>query len=223
MVEKTATDADKVNFLRSAAVLTSFGPGTMLLTSDGEIPVEWLDTQHRLVTRDHGAQPILEINRIRMLRSDLLRHPELGPVVIEPDVFGASIPEHHVRISPNSLVLYRSPRAELHFGSSEVLVPGIVLADTMPLRRPGDTTFVYTQILMQRHELLYVEGMWVGSLFVADLNAMDTLGDDALVAALGKSPMVAARPILTQSEARVLVDQDLNARQANNTLDRSQQ
>ncbi|MCR8825106.1 Hint domain-containing protein [Pseudosulfitobacter koreensis] len=221
MDKDETTGNDSIEVLRSAAVLTSFGPGTMLHTTEGEVPIEWLDTGHKLLTLDHGAQPIVQINRIRLLRSDLRRHSELSPVVLPPDTFGPSIPGHHVRISPNSLVLYRSPRAELDFGSSEVLVSGNMLAEPMPLRRPGDTTFVYTQILMQRHELLSIEGMWVGSLFVADLNAMDTEKDDPLVAALGKTAMVAARPILTRTEARALLAQDLGGRSIQTRLDLS--
>lgn len=204
---------DRTDVLRAAAVLTSFGPGTMLQTDEGEVPVEWLDTQHKLVTRDHGLQPILRVSRTRLLRSDLQMHPEFAPVVMPPDAFGPSIPGHHVRLSPNSLVLYRSPRAELYYGTNEVLVPGMVLADPMPLRRPGDSTFVYTQILMQRHELLYIEGMWVGSLFVADFNAVCADEDPQIAAALGTGPAVAARPVLTQAEARMLVDQDLGKAQ----------
>lgn len=219
----TRQGADRTGFLRAAAVLTSFGPGTMLQTDEGEVPVEWLDTQHKLVTRDHGAQPILRINRIRLLRSDLQQHPEFAPVVMLPDTFGPMIPGHHVRLSPNSLVLYRSWRAQLHYGTNEVLVPGATLADKMPLRRPADTTFVYTQILMQRHELLYIEGMWVGSMLVADLNTIGSVGDDGLVAVLGKTPMIAARPILTQDEARGLVDQDLAEGQAVGVCDTSSQ
>ncbi len=209
MDRTTRPQTDRTDVLRAAAVLTSFGPGTMLQTDEGEVPVEWLDTQHKLVTRDHGVQPILRITRTRLLRSDFQMHPEFAPVVMPPDAFGPSIPGHHVRLSRNSLVLYRSSRAELHYGTNEVLVPGAVLGDPMPLRRPGDSTFVYTQILMQRHELLYVEGMWVGSLFVADFNLTNSDEDRAIAAALGDQPVQAARPVLTQAEARVLVDQDL--------------
>ncbi|UOA28534.1 Hint domain-containing protein [Pseudosulfitobacter sp. DSM 107133] len=205
----TGPDANRTDISRDAAVLTSFGPGTMVLTEEGEVPVEWLDSQHMLVTRDHGLQPILRINRIRLLRSDLNRHPEIAPVVLPPESFGRGVPVHHVRLSPNSLVLYQSWRAELHYGSNEVLVPGAAMAQQMPLRRPGDSVFVYTQILMQQHELLNVEAMWVGSLFIADLNVISTIHDPMLAAALGKAPMIAARPILTLAEAGALIAQDL--------------
>lgn len=218
----TGPVADRTEVLRGAAVLTSFGPGTMMQTDEGEVPVEWLDTGHRLVTHDHGAQPILRINRMRFLRSDLNRHPEIAPVAMAPDTLGSGVPAHHVRLSPNSLMLYRSWRAELHFGSSEVLVPSAAMGGAVPLRRPGDTTFVYTQILMQRHELLNVEGMWVGSLFLADLNVISAIDDPILANALGNSPVVAARPILTLSEAGVLLAQDLGKDQADQRRDAPQ-
>ena len=51
--------------------------------------------------------------------------------------------------------------------------------------------------------------MWVGSLFVADFNLTNSDEDRAIAAALGDQPVQAARPVLTQAEARVLVDQDL--------------
>jgi hypothetical protein len=37
------------------AGLPGLGPGVEVMTSEGALPVEWLATGDRLITRDHGA------------------------------------------------------------------------------------------------------------------------------------------------------------------------
>ncbi|MEL6102000.1 MAG: Hint domain-containing protein [Pseudomonadota bacterium] len=182
----------------------SFGPGTMLMTRDGEVPVEWLETGDALLTRDGGYATILEITRNRLSGPYLRRRPEMAPVCIAAGSLANGLPAYDILVAPNQLLLYRSPRASLHFWSIDVLIPAQALASLQasPAKTPPhDLTL--TQLRLPSHELLMSEGIWLGSLL--EPAQKDDHGDTVARA------MQAARPILSMEEARLLLEADTGA------------
>lgn len=62
------------------SVLSGLGPGSYVMTSQGELPVEWLAVGDQLVTRDHGLQPLRHIERTRGTEDNPLPDPLVLPL-----------------------------------------------------------------------------------------------------------------------------------------------
>ncbi|MGP3696194.1 Hint domain-containing protein [Rhodobacter sp. NSM] len=137
----------------------SFAHGTMISMADGsQRPIESLRCGDRVLTRDHGAQPIRWIGN-----ATLRAVGAFAPVVITRDVLGNMgdlvVSQHH-RI----FLYYRRRREELP--TAEVLVQArhLVNGDSVYLREGG---FIdYFSLVFDRHEIVYAEGVPAESLMV---------------------------------------------------------
>ena len=129
------------------------GPGTMVETEDGEIPVEWLETSDRVLTRDNGFQPILWIGRRRVDPGIMRRNAGCGLLCIPAGTLGPDLPTHDLRVTGG---------LRFRLEPDGVLAPSQALADNglaATLRPPRRTTL--TTILCASHELILAEGTWV--------------------------------------------------------------
>lgn len=99
---------------------SGIGPGAIVLTADGELPVEWLSPGDLLITRDNGAQPLLAIVRQRAKGAEGAILPM--PVVLFPgDCMTSVKPWEKLRLAPGHRVLLRNGLVQLHFGLEEAL------------------------------------------------------------------------------------------------------
>lgn len=128
---------------------TCFTPGTLILTPDGARPVEQLSVGDRVITRDHGAQRIRWIGQRTM--------PGRGRFAPIRLMAGALGNTRAMRVSPQHRMLVQGWRAELFFGTDEVLVAAkhLVNGDTIHVD-PSDTV-EYIHLLFDRHEIVYAE------------------------------------------------------------------
>ncbi|MGH1368294.1 MAG: Hint domain-containing protein [Maritimibacter sp.] len=145
--------------------IPGFGPNTHIMTPEGEIPVEWLATGDRLITRDHGAQPILWIGRTRLDAAALEIAPETAPISIAKGALGHGCPSHPTWLAASSRVLLSGAAVELYAGVDEAL------SEIIHLRTPGqiDATLschdlCYTHILLPMHETVEANGLWAETL-----------------------------------------------------------
>ncbi|WP_424968696.1 Hint domain-containing protein [Dinoroseobacter sp. S375] len=139
--------------------LPCFAGGTLIETPIGPRPVEDIVAGDLVVTRDHGAQPVLWTGR-RLCSEERLRVFERQrPIVIAPGALGEGLPRRQ-------LVVSRQHRVLLHVAGEEILVPAIKLVD-----RPGidvatpKGAITYHHLLLQGHEVLLAEGAGCESLF----------------------------------------------------------
>lgn len=180
----------------------------MVMTQDGEVPVEWLAMGDRVLTLDHGFQRILWIGR-RVLNAEHVAHNAGGrPVCIPAGSLSGASPAHDLMVMADHRVLFASPWAELYHLSSEVLVPAAVWAQAEG-RCARQADFTVTQLLFARHEIICAQGAWVESMCLTE-EAQAALAPaelDRLLAALGPDarPQETARPCVTQREAGLLV------------------
>lgn len=149
--------------------IAGFGPNTHVLTPEGELPVEWLATGDRLITRDHGAQPILWMGRVRLTRERLEGTPETQPISIAEGALGPGFPAHPTWLAHRTKVLLSGSEVALHAGTDEAL------SEIGYLRKPGqieDTPecdgIFYTQILLPMHEVVSANGLWAETLQLDD-------------------------------------------------------
>ena len=128
-----------------------FVAGTMILTPDGERPVEDLMAGDLVMTQDDGPQPVRWIGR-RQVQAE----GALAPIEIREGTFGA---HRRLLVSPQHRVLVRDSLAELLFGEAEVLVAAKDLVNDRSVRVRSGGVVDYVHILFDRHQLVSSAGL----------------------------------------------------------------
>lgn len=190
-----------------------FTPGTLIDTLRGKRAVEDLVPGDKVLTRDHGYQPLAWTGRRDLSAADLARVPAAAPVRIAAGALGRGLPERDLIVSPRHRMLITGARAELMFGEREVLV---CAADLLGL--PGVTQDLagdvsYIHIMCDAHQIIRAEGAWTESFQPAEavVGALDAATRAELLALFpdlateaGQAAFASARPVLTSAEAQGL-------------------
>lgn len=149
--------------------LSCLTAGTMVSTPAGEVPVECLCEGDYVSTLDSGARRIRWIGEATLHEDELALQPGLCPVRISPGALGPATPVRELCVAQEQRLLLSGPRVEQGFGEAEILVrsgllvgePGVRLADpATPIR--------CFYLLLDRHEIIFANGLPVESLLVAD-------------------------------------------------------
>ncbi|MCP3971660.1 MAG: Hint domain-containing protein [Rhodobacteraceae bacterium] len=151
----------------SLAEIACFGPGTLISTTEGDLPVEWLAEGDRVITRDHGAQSLRWIGRYRLSAAQMAANPALRPVLIEMNALGPGAPEYPLVVSPQHRIFVDGPEVEYYFGDRAVLAAAKHLTD----RRAGycpENDFVFYHLLFDDHHVIRANWMWAESLLATD-------------------------------------------------------
>lgn len=128
-----------------------FTSGTQLATTRGARPVDELYIGDLVVTRDHGLQPIRWIGQRKVAGRG-----RLAPIRFAAGVLNGL--ERPLSVSPQHRILLRSPRAELYFGETEVLVPALHFTGATGVTQDPVEEVTYFHILFDHHEIVYAEG-----------------------------------------------------------------
>ena len=139
-------------------VCVSFARGTMITLGTGEqVPIERLQPGDRVLTRDHGPQPIRWIGR-----ATLRGVGAFAPVVIQAGLLGNSgdliVSQHH------RMFLYQRRRGALP--TAEILVQAKHLVDGERVFIREGAVVEYFSLVFDRHEIIYAEGVPAESLMV---------------------------------------------------------
>ena len=142
-------------------IVVCFTPGTMILTLSGPVPIENLVAGDRVVTRDHGAQPIRWIGSTTVKGEYASANKRLRPITIRKDALGHNQPDRDMQVSRQHRILLRDWRSEVLFGKSEgVLVPAFALCNDSSIVESNPTTDVtYIHMVFDRHEVVYADGI----------------------------------------------------------------
>jgi len=196
-----------------STMIMCFARGTQIETDLGPRRIEDLRVGDRVLTRDHGLQPIRWLNSRALSNGQLRAAPEFRPVRLRAGSLGLGLPKLDLTVSPHHRILVRSKVAERMFGSSETLVAakelcsvdGIDLLD-------GIEQVEYFHMLFDRHEVVWANGAETESLFVGPV-VMTELGAMARNEILALFPELLgrqslptpARQLVTGRRARQLV------------------
>lgn len=203
-----------LSFSNIETVVPCFTPGTLIATGHGDIPVEELRVGDRVLTLDHGYQPIRWIGRKTLTDAELDRAPNLRPVLIRRGALGSSRPERDMRLSPQHRVLIAAPEAELMTGEPQLLAPAIQLVGQPGIAQEVAAKGVtYIHLLFDRHEIILSDGIWSESFQPgeATLNGMEDAQRAELCAlfpeleTLTAAPYPAARPTTRRHELRAIL------------------
>jgi len=145
----------------SDLLCVSFARGTMITRADGsQCPIEALALGTRVLTRDHGAQPLRWLGR-----ATLRGVGAFAPVVITTGAMGNTgdliVSQHH------RMFIYQRERPA-GLPTAELLVQArhLVDGDRVFLRTGG---FVdYLSLVFDHHEIIYAEGIPAESLMVTE-------------------------------------------------------
>lgn len=181
-----------------------FTAGTLIRTSEGDIPVEQLRRGMLIETLDNGFQPIEWMGSSRMAP-----RAESFPIRIKAGVLDN---QTDLIVSPQHRVLLTGARAELLFGCDEVLVKAKHLVNGRDvLQCPTEDTITYYHILLPRHELVFSEGQWSESFMPGPLtlHSFDPFANRTLRLTMARRGIdardIAARPSLRSFEAAALM------------------
>ncbi len=147
-------------FQNIETVVPCFTPGTMIACDGGERPVEDLRPGDRVVTRDHGVQVLRWVGRKVLPRGDLAADPRLQPVLIRAGALGPGLPARDMRVSRQHRMLLTGARADLLFGTDEVLVRAEHLTHLPGIALAAETQVTYLHLLFDRHEVVLSDGTW---------------------------------------------------------------
>lgn len=203
--------ANFVNNVADYSVAPCFTRGTLIATEQGEIAVEDLTVGCRVLTTDHGAQVIRWIGSRRVPATG-----KMAPIVFAAGTIGNG---RELAVSPQHRMLVSGPKAQIMYGTNELLVPAkaLVNGDTVQIREGGCVE--YFHILLDAHEVIFANGARVESLYPGP-QALIAIGDESRAEILALFPELeaaidqgirpqAARPFLTVRQGRQLAAPDL--------------
>ena len=138
-------------------------------------------------------------------RRELAGAGRAAPIRFAAGAFGNN---RLLRLSPQHRVLVASPRAELAFGTPEVLVPAKALTCLPGIRRQERERIVYVHLLLDRHDILLAEGMGCESLLPTwrSREFLDTSDRKEIARITAGRRYTPARPLLSVKEAAWLLD-----------------
>ncbi|MEM8777216.1 MAG: Hint domain-containing protein, partial [Pseudomonadota bacterium] len=128
-----------------------FTTGAMILTPNGERPIESLKIGDLLITRDHGAQPIRWIGK-----RTVTGRGKLAPIEIDARVLEGAT--NSILVSPQHRVLFSGFHAQLLFGEPEVLVAAKHLLKSKSARTAPCDIVTYYHLMLDQHEVIYADG-----------------------------------------------------------------
>lgn len=140
-----------------------FTPGTGIATPKGEVPVETLRQGDLVLTKDRGAQPI------RWIGSRDLQFPRSPdtqkPIEIARGALDGSLPRRRLAVSPQHRVLLSGEDVLAACGQTEAFTIAKKLTDLRGVtQKKGVKKIRYFSLLLDRHEIIFAEGLPVESL-----------------------------------------------------------
>ncbi|MEM8698963.1 MAG: Hint domain-containing protein [Pseudomonadota bacterium] len=129
--------------------------GTLIETEEGLRPVEEIAVGERVLTRDHGVQPVLWRGHRTFDAAEVARRPNLRPVRFEEGSWGNSRP---LLVSQQHRMLISGAPLDLAFTQSEMLVPAHALVGQTGISLAPAALVTYCHLLFAQHELIWAEG-----------------------------------------------------------------
>lgn len=130
-----------------------------------------------------------------------------APVVFAQGALGNSAP---IRLSQQHRVLLQSPYVQYYFGVDEAFVPAKACVNGDDIRIIPQARVCYVHLLLERHHVIWAEGLECESLFLGDearkaLYAVPELQQIQSAASGSDAHDTTARPVLKMKEARLLM------------------
>jgi hypothetical protein len=202
--QATVSDLDTSTPIQFPGV-PCFAAGTGLLTSSGEVAVEFLKIGDYLQTADDGAQPIVWIGSTKIVFD--ADNEKQKPIFIAAHALGIDTPNRDLVVSPQHKILLESNDRQ------GVLAPAKGLTAQRGIRiMKGRKEVEYFHVLLPRHSILISNGLATESFYPGEtgmkmLNQTQRQAIEVAVPSLRKDLSVygpQARVCLTRRQAEQL-------------------
>ncbi|MCH2164980.1 MAG: Hint domain-containing protein [Marinovum sp.] len=143
-----------------------FAYGTLITTTQGEVPVQELTVGQEVLTLDRKFQKIRWIGGRTLDSIDLALKPKLRPIRIKAGALGSDLPVRDLLVSPQHRVLVRSPIVHRMFDTDSVLISAHKLLELDGIEVEHECNEVeYFHILFDQHEIVLSNGAPTESLY----------------------------------------------------------
>ncbi|MEM7269500.1 MAG: Hint domain-containing protein, partial [Pseudomonadota bacterium] len=177
--------------------LPCFVDGVMIETPDGARAVETLREGDLVLTRDHGAVPL-------MWRGERRAHylADQAPICFAAGAIGNPV---ELRVSPQHRLVMSGQEPQLLFGLSECLVAAKDFLGRPGVRRAEAGEYGYHHLLFEQHEIIKANGVWTESLLLGDVSSAGFgPAAEAVIRAKHPGEMEPAMPVLSSFEGKVV-------------------
>ncbi len=144
------SDRHAGQFSPYASVDTGLIKGALLLTLDGEMPVEFVSVGDKLITRDTGISKVTHIQRTTR---------PVHQIALSAGSLGHTRPERDAVLAGEQMVLIRDWRARAIFNSEVALVSARALLDGEFITDLGMQETTLYQIFCDGPHILYCDGL----------------------------------------------------------------
>lgn len=134
---------------------SGFTSGTIILSQDGEIPVEFLTPGDRIISRDAGLVTLDHVARTTH---------QIRAVRFAAGSLGHTRPDHDLILPENQMVLVRDWRAKSLFGVPQAMVRAGDLIDGEFICDLGLQTMLLHQLHFDTSHVIYAGGLEVAGL-----------------------------------------------------------
>ncbi len=124
--------------------------GTVVLTLDGEMPIEHLSPGDRIITRDTGMAVLVAIT---------VRKTETATVRIKAGSLGHNRPEGDMVVAPDTLIHIRDWRAQALYGQPSATVPARALIDGEFVAQQPQAQMHLYELVFDRSHIVYADGV----------------------------------------------------------------
>ena len=128
--------------------------GAIVLTLDGEMPVQFLSAGDRVITRDSGMATV---------KSVTMRKVQTDAVQIAAGSLGHTGPERDVTVDAGQMLLIRDWRAEALTGAKQALIAASRLVDGEFVTLERGVELTIFELEFDAPHVLYVDGLEVSS------------------------------------------------------------
>ena len=128
--------------------------GTIVLTLDGEIPVEHLSIGDRVISRSSGTA---------ILRDIVITQAMMTPIRIKAGSLGHTRPDRDMLVSPDAQLHIRDWRAEALFGAPSAMIPARRLIDGEFVAEETTRVVTLFNLVFDRAQVIYADGMEIGA------------------------------------------------------------
>ena len=133
---------------------SGFAAGAIIMTLDGEKPVEDLRAGDRIITRDTGMAILKDVSQ-RTVRTHAVR--------IQAGSLGHTRPVRDVLLPAGQSILIRDWRAEAMFNAKRAMVQAIQLIDGEFITDEGEAQLTLFTLEFDAPHVLYVDGLELAS------------------------------------------------------------
>ncbi|WP_420858659.1 Hint domain-containing protein [Marivivens marinus] len=146
----SAATADAVVTKTSAGLLA----GAIVMTMEGELPIEHIAPGDRIITRDTGVAVLKEMR---------IREEDVACIRIKAGSLGHTRPDRDMVVAPDTLIHLRDWRAEALFGAKQVLVKASRLADGEFVAEQSKMRVKIYEMVFDKQHIIYADGVEMAS------------------------------------------------------------